>query len=127
MERDWHDSEFHERMTWVRVNVLKLTKLKAAADFYGFGPGTYRTWELAKANEGRVPDLNRIKALAKKAGVSWQWLALGEGQPFGPVSDQELYEMAERIAAGIGNVPEHERENAVRAIDGILSAFSKAS
>lgn len=126
MERDWRASDFHDRLAWARGR-LGISKLKEAADLIGEKAGTYRTWERSKAEDGRKPDLPKIKHIAKRMGVSWIWLATGDGDPLGNPDADELMSMASQLATQISRIPEEKRDDAVRAAEAMLGAYSKAS
>lgn len=68
--RDMHDwlslRDPHERIRWARLNRTHFVRPTDAARSLGVKPGTYRTWEIAKADGGRAPMLSELQHLARK-------------------------------------------------------------
>lgn len=116
--------EVPERIRWARQNRTQFVTMTAAAESLGIKPGTYRTYEQLKAAEGRVPPLSEIQRIAKKFGVSWQWVALGEGGP-DDAPKTELRAVSDHVALRVQQVPEEKRADVLAAIDGIIDAFTR--
>jgi len=121
---DWHSlRDPHERIRWARLNRTHFVRPTDAARSLGVKPGTYRTWEIAKADGGRAPMLSELQHLARKFNVSWRWLLTGEGAP-DTDTETEMNVVAGGIAERLSRVDALKREDAIRAINGILDAFS---
>lgn len=116
--------ELPERIRWARQNRTQFTTMTSAAQSLGIKPGTYRTYEQLKADDGRVPPLSEIQRIAAKFNVSWQWLATGRGGPDEKV-ENELSAVTSHIVARVALVPDEQRQNVLAAIDGILDAFAR--
>jgi len=95
-----------------------------AARSLGVKPGTYRTWEFSKADGGRVPSLSELQGLARKFGVSWQWLLTGDGTP-DAAAPNDFALVVGQITDKLSRVDEGKRQDALRAIDGVLDAFAR--
>lgn len=116
--------EVPERIRWARQNRTQFVTMKSAADSLGIKPGTYRTYEQLKANEGRVPPLSEIQRIAKKFNVSWQWLASREGGP-DDAPKTELRAVSDHVAQRVQLVPEEKRADVLAAIDAMIDAFTR--
>lgn len=122
--QDWHSlRDPHERIRWARLNRTHFVRPTDAARSLGVKPGTYRTWEIAKADGGRAPMLSELQHLARKFNISWRWLLTGEGVP-DATAETEMTVMAGGIAERLSRVSALKREDALRAINGILDAFA---
>jgi transcriptional regulator with XRE-family HTH domain len=125
MAESWRDlREPHERLRWARLHRTPFARPTDAARSLNIRPGTYRTYELAKADGGRAPSIVETQRIAKKFGVSWQWILTGDGTPDEPKQD-ELREFAERLQARFSEVEPAKQEDALRAVEGVLEAFRK--
>lgn len=110
-----------ERLRWARLRA-GYERGKDAAESLNIKPGTYRTYEVGKADGGRAPTLSELQRIARKFKVSWVWLATGQGSPDeGVVVNERLAEAAERAEA----IPEDKREDAWSAVMGVLEAYRK--
>jgi len=67
--------------------------------------------------------LSEMQHLARKFNVSWRWMLTGEGAPDAD-ADTEMSVVAGGIAERLSRVDALKREDALRAINGILDAFS---
>jgi hypothetical protein len=67
--------------------------------------------------------LSEMQHLARKFNVSWRWMLTGEGAP-DTDTDTEMNVVAGGIAERLSRVDAVKREDALRAINGILDAFS---
>ena len=122
--QDWRTlRDTPERIRWARLNRTQFVRMSDAARSLGVKPGTYRTWEFSKADGGRAPMLSELQGLARKFGVSWQWLLTGEGSP-DTARDTEVVLVADDITARLSRVDVAKRQDALRAINGVLDAFS---
>jgi transcriptional regulator with XRE-family HTH domain len=121
--RDWQNTEFHERLAWARARAGHKRPTDAARAL-DEKPGTYRTWERGRDQDGRVPELDRLQKVARKFKVSWSWLLSGTGQP-DDQAESELRSLADRFLDQLGTVPEEKRADALNAIEGVLSAFAR--
>lgn len=127
MAENWQQLEHSwERLRWARLNARPepFDQIKAAAESLNVKPGTYRTYELPKADGGRAPPLSDLQRFARKFKVSWVWIASGQGSPFDEPTSPFL-QVAEGVAEKIEAVPADKREDAIAAIYGVLSAFAK--
>jgi transcriptional regulator with XRE-family HTH domain len=125
MDDSWREQrEVHQRIRWARVHRTEFVRPIDGARSLNIKPGTYRTYEQAKADDGRVPPIPILQKIAAKYGVSWQWLATGEGSPDEKVVT-ELQVIVNQLAERIGQVPEEKREDAMTAVQGVLDAFAR--
>lgn len=112
-----------ERLRWARLNRSPFERAKDAAESLGIKPGTYRTYEHGPEDNGREPPLSELQRICRKYGVSWIWVATGEGTPdFDPIKNAHINQLAQ----GEAEVPEEDRERAWRAALGAFNAFRKA-
>lgn len=109
-----------ERLRWARLRA-GFDRAKDAATSLGIKPGTYRTYEVGKADGGRAPTLTELQRIARKYKVSWVWLATGEGDPDQASPDERLALAAQRAS----EIPEEKRDDAWSAVMGVLDAFSR--
>lgn len=84
-------------------------------------PGTYRTYEVGKADGGRAPALSETQRMARKFKVSWVWLATGEGRPDDAPPDERLAVAAKKAE----QIPEEKRDDAWSAVMGVLDAYGR--
>lgn len=121
--KSWSDTEFHERLAWARVRAgyKRPTDAARAVDEK---PGTYRTWERSRAEDGRIPEIERLQKVARKFKVSWAWLLGGTGQPDDRLPN-DIQVIAEKLAGQLQEVPEDKRDDALGAVEGVLNAFVK--
>lgn len=128
MAERWQElREFWERMRWTRLHYAHrqgdiIFRPTDAARTLNVQPVTYRTWEQAKENGGRVPPLEAIQGIAGKFGVSWVWLATGQGSPF---HDPRMEEQFNAFARRLPEVPEERREDALAAMRAVLESFAR--
>lgn len=123
MKDSWRDlRQVHERIRWARVNRTEFVRPIDGARSLNMRPGTYRTYEQSKADQGRVPPINVIQKIAAKYGVSWQWLATGDGSPDEKVVT-ELQVISGQLAERIERIPDEQRQAALTAVQGVLDAF----
>jgi hypothetical protein len=82
MDESWR----HLEGTWDRLRWARLRKFgtaKDAADALGERPNTYSAYERRPNSSKHIAlDHQNAAHFAKKLGVRWEWLLLGEGQPF---------------------------------------------
>ena len=122
--QDWRDHrEIPERIRWARLNRTQFVRMTDAARSLNVKPGTYRTWEFTKADGGRAPMLSELQGLARKFNVSWQWILTGEGSP-DAATDAEALLLVSDITDRLSRVDAAKQQDALRAINGILDAFS---
>lgn len=110
-----------ERLRWARLRA-GYERAKDAADSLGLKGGTYRTYEVGKADGGRAPTLTELQRICRKFKVNWVWVATGEGSPdeSGIVSER-LAQAAQRAEA----IPPEKQDDAWSAVMGVLDAFSR--
>ncbi|MCK9250327.1 MAG: helix-turn-helix domain-containing protein [Solirubrobacteraceae bacterium] len=107
--------EIGERLA--RARALRGWSQAALAEATGIDQSAIALYETGR----RTARPGRVHELATALDVSASWLATGEGEPRPPASRSDL----ERIEAKLDEVLEllretdHERENAVRDIEGI--------
>jgi transcriptional regulator with XRE-family HTH domain len=70
-----------DRLKWARKR--KYGTARAAAEAMGIPENTYRAYERQPDSSKHIP-LTHVHAghFAKRLGVRWEWLLMGEGQPF---------------------------------------------
>lgn len=99
-DNSWEDlEEVPDRLKWSRIRWQKSLGLaanaEAAAESVGIKPVTYRAYERRSDGSKSIElGVSTIIRLAKKFGVSWVWLASGEGSPF----DQPVTGPAAQVA-----------------------------
>ncbi len=124
MDDSWRELDYkHERLRWARVRRTDFERPTDAAKAMNIKPGTYRTYEHAKADGGRWPPPPVLQQIADKYGVSWVWLETGEGSPDDAPSNP-LALVVSQVAEKMGAIPEAKRSDAVSAIYGVLDAFA---
>lgn len=110
-----------ERLRWARLRA-GYERGKDAAVSLNIKPGTYRTYEVGKADGGRAPTLSELQRMARKFKVSWVWVATGQGAPDeGVVTNERAAQAAERAE----EIPEDKRDDAWSAVMGVLDAFKR--
>jgi hypothetical protein len=110
-----------ERLRWARVRA-GFERGKDAAISLNIKPGTYRTYEVGKADGGRAPSLSEMQRIARKFKVSWIWVLTGEGSPDeGVVTNERLAEAQTKADA----IPEEKRDDAWSAVMGVLDAYAR--
>lgn len=126
MDDTWQECrEFWERLRWTRHLYARrkgdiIFRPTDAARTVGEKPGTYRTWEEPKENDGRVPEIWRIQKIAEKFGVSWVWLLSGQGSPY---FDHKMEEQFNAFQRRLPEIPEEKREDALRAARAAFESF----
>lgn len=120
MDESWRDlDELWQRIRWARKRSA-FDSGKDAAISLGVKPGTYRTWERPKEEEGREPPLTEIQRMARKFKVSWVWLAAGEGTPTSElVADERLSSIARKAQ----DIPADKQDDAWNAAISVLDSF----
>lgn len=121
MSENWvHLRNPWERIRWARLRA-GYERGKDAAISLNIKPGTYRTYEVGKADGGRAPSLSELQRIARKYKVSWVWLATGEGEPDQAPPDERLAQAAQRA----GEIPADKQDDAWSAVMGVLDAFAR--
>lgn len=113
------------RIAWARVHMTEFTRPTDAARSLNIPPGTYRTYEVPKADGGRVPPLVTIQKIAAKFKVSWAWMATGDGSPYDKDEPTPLMVVTNDIAKDLEDVPAEKLDDAVRAARAVLSSFKR--
>jgi hypothetical protein len=105
-----------DRLKWARSQ--KFDTAEAAAHALGEKPGTYRAYERDRDSSKHLP-LEHQKAIffARRLGVRWEWLLLGEGAPWRS-EDENL----DRILAAYEDAPDDRKTAVARAIESLLKA-----
>lgn len=128
VDESWKDArEFWERLRWARGYYAHklgdvIFRPTDAARTLNERPGTYRTWEEPKENDGREPPLPTVQKIANKFGVSWVWLLSGQGSPY---YDHVMEEQFNAFARRLPEIPEGSREDAIRAMRAVLESFTR--
>lgn len=119
-DQSWRElDELWQRIRWARAQTAFGTGQDAALSL-GIKPGTYRTYERPKEEEGREPPLSEIQRIAKKFKVSWVWLASGEGSPTSElVADERIALVAQKA----NEIPADKRDDAWNAAISVLDSF----
>lgn len=73
-----------DRLRWARKHRYGDKTAKEVAELLGVKPGTYNAYEGEPGVRSKVLALNHEHAFhfAKKLRVRWEWLLLGEGEPW---------------------------------------------
>jgi hypothetical protein len=123
MDESWRDlKEMWERIRWARLHLTEWDRPTDAARSMGLRPGTYRTYEHAKAEGGRQPPLEELVTIARKYKCNWVWLATGDGHPTASIlSDPRLSVIASKAAS----LPPEKQEDAINAAIGVLDSFAR--
>lgn len=118
----WQDlAEPWERIRWARRNA-QYERAKEAADILRIEPNTYRSYERATADAGRIPKIEVMKRIAKQFGVSWVWIADGEGHPeAGVPADDGSRAIVEKVS----QLPKDKRADALSAALSVLDSYIK--
>lgn len=125
MSEGWRElREVHQRLRWARMNRTPFPRPTDAARSLNMRPGTYRTYELSKADGGRAPSLMEIQRIARKFKVSWSWIATGEGSPDDEPKN-ELKAIIDRLAERVSEVDPDKQDDALAAVEGVLAAFRR--
>jgi hypothetical protein len=97
-------------------------RAKDAAESLNIKPGTYRTYEVGKADGGRAPAITEMQRMARKFKVNWIWLLTGEGSPDKDVASDERLAVARQK---LNEVDEAKQEDAFAAMMGVLDAYAR--
>lgn len=128
VDASWQETrEFWERLRWARLHYAHtqgdvIFRPTDAARSLGEKPGTYRTWEEPRENDGRVPVLATIQKIARKFGVSWVWLMSGQGSPY---YDHVMEEQFNAFARRLPEIPEDRRDDALNAMRAVLESYAR--
>lgn len=78
-----------DRLRWARRNRYGDKPAKEVAEILGIKEGTYNAYEGQPGVRSKVakPPLVKVQHMAKKFRVRWEWLLLGEGEPWLPEAD----------------------------------------
>lgn len=124
MKTDWQDlSEVHDRLRWARMRWQETRGIKpdagAAAESLGMKPHAYRAYERPEdaSKHTRLNDQRAIQ-FARKFGVNWLWLLLGEGSPDAP--DDQLTPIERKMIDALREAPEARQAAAADAIIQLL-------
>lgn len=103
-----------DRLKWARLQ--KFATAEEAAPRVGEKPGTYRAYERPPTSSKHISlDPQRAFHFAKRFGVRWEWLLLGEGPPWlDPDVDRD------RILSAYDNAPQERRAAVADAIEKLL-------
>lgn len=124
MDESWRElREAHERLRWARLHRTEFQRPIDAARSLNIKPGTFRTYEFAKADGGRTPPLSELQRICAKYRVSWSWIATGQGNPDQGVQS-ELQQLASELAIKIEKVSAAKKEDAIRAVEAVLASFA---
>lgn len=111
----------HLRGTWDRLKwarSLRFSTAQDAATALGVNPVTYRTYERQPDSSRSTPlDHQLAMRFARRLGVRWEWLLLGEGAPW---IDED--ENRERILLAYDSAPPERRAAVAEAIETLLKA-----
>lgn len=105
--------------TWDRLRWARLQRFATAKDFaaaVGEEPGTYRAIEREPGASKHIElDHQRAFAFAKRLGVRWEWLLLGDGEPWADPDENR-----ERILRAYDEAPADRRASIAEAIEKLL-------
>jgi hypothetical protein len=105
-----------DRLKWARK--LKWSTAEDAAGSLGEKAGTYRAYERQPDSSKHTPlDHQHAFRFARRMGVRWEWLLLGEGTPW---IDPD--ENRERILNAYDTATEDRRAAVAEAIERLLKA-----
>jgi hypothetical protein len=117
MARDerWHDCKgTWDRLKWARLQ--KFSTAEDAAPALGEKPGTYRTYERSPTSSKHTPlDHQKAMHFAKRLGIRWEWLLLGDGAPW-RAEDERL----DKILIAYEEAPEERKGAVAEAIERLL-------
>ena len=117
-DHSWRElDEPWQRLRWARVK--KFETAQAAAESMGMRPNTYTGYERSP-DSSKHTKLDHQSAIrfARKFGVRWQWLLVGEGAPFDegpPVTDP-----MKRVLENMSVVPLERQEAIANAIEALV-------
>lgn len=105
-----------DRLKWARRRMYATAKDAAGA--MAIDEGTYRAYERQPNSSKHIP-LNHLHArhFAKRLGVRWEWLLLGEGEPW-----RDNDERRERILDAYDGASEDRKSAVADAIERLLKA-----
>lgn len=118
MDESWRNLEgTWDRLRWARQK--KFTKASEAAIAVGEEAGTYRSYERPPgSSKWSTLDPQQAFHFAKKFGVRWEWLLLGQGEPFAVEIKEDGPE--DRVMKAMARVPEEKRADIATAIEALL-------
>lgn len=126
LKERWRDlDEPHERLVWARMYWQERAgaingSAEDAAQSIGMKGNTYRAYERPPGSSKHIAmghqEANRF---ARKFGVSWLWLLLGEGSPF----DDQLPAAQERVLQAMAQADERQQN----ALADMVEAFLRKS
>lgn len=110
-----------DRLRWARMRWQEKRGVSpnavAAAESLNIKPGTYRAYERTPDSSKHIPlDHQTAMAIARKFGVSWQWLLTGVGRP----EDIALTPNELKIIDALRGAPEDRQAAAADAIIQLL-------
>ena len=105
-----------DRLKWARS--LRFLTAKDAACAFGVNEGTYRTYERGPGSSKHTPlDPQHAAHFARRLGVRWEWLLMGEGAPW-----SEKDEVRARILDAYDSATPDRRIAVAEAIERLLKA-----
>jgi hypothetical protein len=103
-----------DRLKWARMRRFETAKEAAIA--LGEKEGTYRSYERQPDSSKHTPlDHQNAAHFAKRFGVRWEWLLLGEGSPW-----RDADERRERILDLYDQAAEADRDFLLQTIERLL-------
>lgn len=116
--------EPQERLRWARLHMTPFARPTDAARSLNIRPVTYRTYEIPKSEGGRWPPLAEVQRIASKFGVSWAWLATGQGSP-DDAKPAPIRIMVDEWAVEFEQIDPAKRDDAATAVRAVLEAFKR--
>lgn len=98
MDESWRNLEgTWDRLRWARRK--KFTFAKDAAEAMGERPNTYAAYERRPDSSKHIAlDHQKAAHFARRLGVRWEWLLLGEGEPY-VIDDEDTARVTEAMRA----------------------------
>lgn len=105
-----------DRLKWARKRKFETSKDAAVA--LGINVNTYRAYERQPDSSKHTP-LDHVHAghFARRLGVRWEWLLMGEGEPW-----RDADERLERILEAFDDASEDRKDAIADAIVSLLKA-----
>lgn len=113
-DESWRDLEG----TWDRLRWSRKRKFERAIEFaqrVGEKPGTYRTYERQPgSSKWTLLDHQNAARFARALGVRWEWLLLGEGEPYPGDTPRD------RIIAALDQATPDQQARVADAVEALL-------
>jgi hypothetical protein len=121
-DQSWRQREEPwERLTWARMR--RFDTSVAAAESLGMNENTYRAYERRPGSSKHTPlDHQAAIRFGRKFRVRWEWLLIGEGEPWPETErpEDEPPTPASRVAVALKSVSQERQEAIADAVEALV-------